>query len=96
MTVFMITSMILMTQCNLGPGTSSRDACKDFKDGGYFRPSQPSRAEAFGGNCARYLATYNPNDKSVSDPLLMLCVLAYNDLKECDNRSKYPMPIPIK
>ena len=91
--------MLVFCHCDIGPGTSGRDHCKNYKNIQLDKSSEGSKAD--GGKCIFYLPSLiqisspEKNNEGL-DLFLILCAQNFAALKKCDNESQLPWPIPIK
>ncbi|TGL63823.1 hypothetical protein EHQ58_00185 [Leptospira ognonensis] len=99
---FLISALFFVfLHCDVGPGTSGRDHCKNQKD----FPSFEGRIDtsiADKSNCVNTLPfllqipASSEDGREVTDYFLLSCMKNFKKLKECDNESELPYPIPFK
>jgi hypothetical protein len=94
-----ISFLAILTFCDIGPGTSARDSCKNSKENKIDGPSEGSRADK--AKCINILPELMKNrqvdnDSDITDLYFIICVSNLIELKKCDNESPLPYFIPIK
>jgi hypothetical protein len=94
----LLIAFVFLFKCDIGPGTSGRDHCKNNKPGSISRP-ESSRADK--AHCTNVLLVLNvassdPDSQAFTDLYLAQCAAHFAALKKCDNESPLPWPIPIK
>ncbi|HMV44237.1 MAG TPA: hypothetical protein PKL30_22505 [Leptospiraceae bacterium] len=98
--LILLIAIVLFFKCDVGFGTSGRDHCKNYAPITLDGPVKTSKANQF-RQCMNFLNAFNQsrneNKESGSlDYYLIQCSIKYKKLKECDNESPLPYPIPIK
>jgi hypothetical protein len=89
-------SILLYYSCDIGPGTSGRDHCKNHEPFKLDGPSEGSKSNNASQACILPFIIVNNLGNEEFDTTILLCAIEFSELKKCDNESQLPYPIPIK